>query len=323
MARPQKFRHPREELHSQEVAKKLGQFVIEIEALRRQREAIDEQIAAAYDAVDESGFEKKFVRKVIALRAKESGVRRDEEEGLDCYEYAIEKGVSLARTRRKPENSKSQSDADVVDLETGEIIEQPEQPLDGGPHVATEEPVPFDNANTSGAAAEGRQSAAYSEVAQAEAAGRGSAPVQVSNPALATNFRSGPDGQVRGEGTPTSLAGKDERLVSETAGRSSDESPAFIPHPQQPTSSPARADNAPARSSSLASGQPITDPHGMAVLRAATAGAGAGNGDAPASSFNRFARLRPHCLRPELCAGSGDKHCHACTKAMKTEQVPA
>lgn len=25
--------------------------------------------------------------------------------------------------------------------------------------------------------------------------------------------------------------------------------------------------------------------------------------------------LRPHCLNPSLCAGSGSKHCHACLKA--------
>jgi hypothetical protein len=26
--------------------------------------------------------------------------------------------------------------------------------------------------------------------------------------------------------------------------------------------------------------------------------------------------LRPHCLNPELCAGSGSNHCHACRKAL-------
>lgn len=28
--------------------------------------------------------------------------------------------------------------------------------------------------------------------------------------------------------------------------------------------------------------------------------------------------LRPHCLKPELCAGSGREHCHACKRAMGT-----
>lgn len=29
--------------------------------------------------------------------------------------------------------------------------------------------------------------------------------------------------------------------------------------------------------------------------------------------------LRPHCLNPNLCAGSGSKHCHACLKARDEE----
>lgn len=31
--------------------------------------------------------------------------------------------------------------------------------------------------------------------------------------------------------------------------------------------------------------------------------------------------LRPHCLNPKLCAGSGAKHCHQCTKAMSESEA--
>lgn len=120
MARPQKFRHQREELSDPKVFEKLGRFVIEIEELRSQKSKIDELLAAAFDAVDDGGFEKKFVRKVVALRAKEDGIRRDEEDGLECYEFAIEKGVSLARSRRKPAN-------DQFDPITGEFIDDGEE----------------------------------------------------------------------------------------------------------------------------------------------------------------------------------------------------
>lgn len=111
MARPQKFRHSREALDDPQIAEKLGRFVIEIETLRTQRKQIDDQIAAAYDAVDDAGFEKKFVRKNIALRAKETDVRRDEEEGSEAYEIAIEKGVSLACARSKPSSTQSYAEA--------------------------------------------------------------------------------------------------------------------------------------------------------------------------------------------------------------------
>ena len=40
--------------------------------------------------------------------------------------------------------------------------------------------------------------------------------------------------------------------------------------------------------------------------------------------FARPARpLRPHCLNPGLCAGTGSKHCHSCTKALEEAGEPA
>lgn len=33
--------------------------------------------------------------------------------------------------------------------------------------------------------------------------------------------------------------------------------------------------------------------------------------------------LRPHCLNPDLCAGSGSKHCYGCLKARDDASVPA
>lgn len=119
MARPQKFRHSREALNDPQIAEKLGRLVIDIEALREKRKQIDDQIAAGYDAVDDAGFEKKFVRKVIALRAKETDARRDEDDGIETYEFAVEKGVSLACARRE-------RNLPPHDAVTGEIHEQPE-----------------------------------------------------------------------------------------------------------------------------------------------------------------------------------------------------
>ena len=121
MARPQKFRHSREALTDPQIAAKLGALVLDIEGLRQKRKQIDDQIAAGYDAVDDAGFEKKFVRKVIALRAKEEGARHDEEEGLETYEFAIEQGVSLACARRK-------GSLPAHDPLTGELHDTQEQP---------------------------------------------------------------------------------------------------------------------------------------------------------------------------------------------------
>ena len=133
MARPQKFRHSREALADPHIAAKLGAFVLDIEGLRAKRKQIDLQIAAGYDAVDDAGFEKKFVRKVIALRAKEESVRLDEEEGIEAYEFAVEKGVPLACARRK-------GDLPSHNPKTGEVIEdQPETATEFHPPVTSRE----------------------------------------------------------------------------------------------------------------------------------------------------------------------------------------
>ncbi len=121
MARPQKFRHSVEALNDPQIAEKLGRFVLDIEMLRAKRKQIDDQIASAYDAVDDGGFEKKFVRKVVSLRAREEGVRREEETSLEAYEIAVEKGVSLACARRELSGQsyaaqKGRSDARLVEM---------------------------------------------------------------------------------------------------------------------------------------------------------------------------------------------------------------
>ncbi|TPN86356.1 hypothetical protein FJ980_30245 [Mesorhizobium sp. B1-1-5] len=39
----------------------------------------------------------------------------------------------------------------------------------------------------------------------------------------------------------------------------------------------------------------------------------------PSATIPQRKPLRPHCLNPDLCAGSGREHCHACKKAMASE----
>jgi len=123
MARPQKFRHSRESLADPQVARQLGRLVLDIEMLRAKRSQIDEQIAAAFDAVDDAGFEKKFVRQVIAIRGKDENARFEQEQGIEAYEIAIEKGVSLVRTRREPDSNENFPPHDAV---TGELTEEQE-----------------------------------------------------------------------------------------------------------------------------------------------------------------------------------------------------
>lgn len=102
MARPAKFRHPLEDLTKPHLASQVAGYVSEIELYRKQVEDIQAQIAAVYDDMDEAGFDKPTVRKLIAKRAK--GDAADAEaEALDAYEIALEKGLSSRARVENPE----------------------------------------------------------------------------------------------------------------------------------------------------------------------------------------------------------------------------
>lgn len=117
MARPQKFRLSLEDVLDPQNARKLAGHVQEIEFFRAEIEKLQAQVADIYDAADEDGFDKKFIRKTVAKRAKPDHERMAEEYGIDAYEQALEKGFS-SRARVEGQNH---------DPETGEIPADQEQ----------------------------------------------------------------------------------------------------------------------------------------------------------------------------------------------------
>lgn len=113
MARPQKFRLSPDDVLDPQNARKLAGHVQEIEFFRAEIEKLQAQVAGVYDAADDDGFDKKFIRKVVAKRAKPEHERQAEEYGIDAYERALEKGFS-SRARVGAENH---------DPKTGEFSE--------------------------------------------------------------------------------------------------------------------------------------------------------------------------------------------------------
>lgn len=113
MARAQKFRLSPEDVQDPQNARKLAGHVQEIEFFREEIEKLQAQVAGIYDAADEDGFDKKFIRKVVAKRAKPEHERAAEEYGIDAYERAVEKGFS----------SRARVGAEDHDPDTGEISE--------------------------------------------------------------------------------------------------------------------------------------------------------------------------------------------------------
>jgi uncharacterized protein (UPF0335 family) len=299
MARPQKFRHQREELADAKVAEKLGRFVIEIEDLRAQRSKIDEMLAAAYDAVDEGGFEKKFVRKVVSLRAKEEGIRQDEEDGLESYEFAIEKGVSLARTRRKPAN-------DQFDPITGEFVED----IRTAPVSANETPKQVYGDSVEAATAPPSQSVdipAGGDTHQEADGSNGQCPAEIHSPETAEESP-----RKAAEAVSERTAIQVDASASAEAGVSGQ--PEMIPATSAESAGEAVSADLPTNSQS--DDGAISEVNGKAGLENAA-------GVEPSSSVQAKrpqSPLRPHCLHPgETCGGSGRDHCHPCLKARQEE----
>lgn len=121
------------------------------------------------------------------------------------------------------------------------------------------------------------------------------------------NAEASPEAGPQAEASPV---GTDAGTLAGHEGRSEGEAAsADLPthsNPQEPTSSPVKADS-PASTSSPEPGTNSDDfhPEDLAFLRK------------PKSP------LRPHCLTPDCCAGYGSKHCHACLKARDDATVAA
>lgn len=113
MARPQKFRLSPDDVLDPQNARKLAGHVAEIELWREQIKTLQDNIAEVYDAADEDGFDNKFIRKVVAIRAKDETTRKVEEHGIDAYNQALEIGF---RSRARVENPEH-------DPETGEVFD--------------------------------------------------------------------------------------------------------------------------------------------------------------------------------------------------------
>lgn len=113
MARPAKFRLTPDEVLNPQHARKLAGHVAEIEFFRAEVEKLQAQIAGIYDAADDEGFDKKFIRKVVAIRSKDETAAQAEQAGIDAYTEALEIGF---RSRARVENPEH-------DAETGEVKE--------------------------------------------------------------------------------------------------------------------------------------------------------------------------------------------------------
>jgi uncharacterized protein (UPF0335 family) len=127
MARPQKFRLTPDEVMEAQHARKLAGHVAEIEFFRKEVEQLQAQIAGVYDAADEDGFDKKFIRKTVARRAKNSSELEAEEAAVDAYAMAVVKGLATRTREGNPKitaaiTTQNARNSEGLDPETGEFV---------------------------------------------------------------------------------------------------------------------------------------------------------------------------------------------------------
>jgi uncharacterized protein (UPF0335 family) len=70
--------------------KQLKQFVDQIERLEDDRKGISDDIRDKYLEAESSGFDKKVLKKVIALRKKSKAELEEEASLIDVYLHALE-----------------------------------------------------------------------------------------------------------------------------------------------------------------------------------------------------------------------------------------
>lgn len=154
-----------------------------------------------------------------------------------------------------------------------------------------------------------------------------------------SDLNAGARGVAGGESAAGSEGSHQSALVSELVGRgnASDNESETVGGDESGTASefdrpatPAASGGRPSEPSSVAGGAKMDDRYsddpgrlGDAPILTSAKTEQATNpipADVPAFLTRPTKPLRPHCLRPEMCASSGgDRHCHACLKAMKEE----
>lgn len=71
-------------------AHQLRNFVTRIENLEAEKKTVSEDIASVYSEASGEGFDKKVLRKVVALRKLKPSERQEMEAVMDLYMHALE-----------------------------------------------------------------------------------------------------------------------------------------------------------------------------------------------------------------------------------------
>ncbi|MDX0249767.1 DUF2312 domain-containing protein [Sinorhizobium meliloti] len=272
----------------------LRAFIERIERLEEEKKTIADDIKDVYGEAKSMGFDSKILRKVISIRKQDADERAEQEAILDTYLHAL--GMIQLDIFEEPETETSpklvatvatamQTNAGRAALLTAvDIMIDREERFDAETGEILDDQTEIATAS---------QGEAESPSAEAEVAGANAG----------------------GEDVDRSAERADINAVASASG----------PDEKRATHSPEEATEMDrATEGSFETGSEAAENARKAVPETedgSVSHAGAGESPATNSIGKPKYVLRPHCLNPgEACGGYSDKHCHACTVAMRKRE---
>jgi|GEM_PF-85795 len=272
----------------------LRAFIERIERLEEEKKSIADDIKDVYGEAKSMGFDAKILRKVISIRKQDADERAEQEAILDTYLQAL--GMIQFDMFEEPEAETSaklvakvatglQTQAGRAALLTAvDIMIEREERIDSETGEILDDQTQIASAS---------QGEIESPSVEAEAAGANAG----------------------GEDVDRSSERADINAVASASG----------PDEKRATHSPEEATEMDrATEGSFETGSEAAENARKAVPETEDGSVShAGAGETPATNSIGKPKyvLRPHCLNPgETCGGYSDKHCHACTVAMRERE---
>jgi uncharacterized protein (UPF0335 family) len=270
----------------------LRAFVERIERVEEEIKTLNADKSEIYKEARGHGYDVKAIRAVVAKRKLDSAEREEREAIFDLYWSALHGGSVHVHTPAR-ENIE---EFPPHDPETGELTDTQEQP-------ETARTEPADAAVTAGNDLREPVAAEQGQIIREGDAPRETDRVSGDASCPDTEYQVGENVQV------TTAARNDAGKQGVTAGETADDG-------RDVEASGGAAPVITNSPSDAASSDAVADPQAPQSATATLS-----DDDVPAFLKKDRYVLRPHCLNPSLCAGSGREHCHACKRAMAESEV--
>lgn len=265
------------------------------------------------------GFDAKILRKVISIRKQDADERAEQEAILDTYLHAL--GMIQLNIFEEPETSPKL----VATVATAMQTQAGRAALLTAVDIMIEREERFD-AETGEILDDIEASAGTAPAVETSLAARGAEESAVSNSEIATASQGGtaspsPDAELSSAGA--NAGGED---VDRSAERANINAVASASGPDEKRATEIQANPEEAGAHGETESVPAVDAGSRPVVGRSTTATSEDGRDslerqAPSSTAKPKYVLRPHCLKPgETCGGYSDKHCHACTVAMRKRE---